>query len=675
MSAQSRPDPDELLQRVHAAEQEATRGKLTIFFGAAPGVGKTYAMLEAAHLEVEQKRDVVAGLVETHRRYETEALMLGFELLPRRTVEVRGIQLGEFDLDAALARRPELILVDELAHTNAPESRHVKRWQDVEELLDAGIDVFTTLNVQHVESLNDVVAQITHVIVRETVPDSVLDRAWSVRVVDLPVDELIERLHEGKIYFPHLAQRALASFFQEGNLIALRELALRRTAERVDAQMRLYKATHGIEETWHTGERVLVCVSPSPHSARLVRTARRMASSLHAELLGVYVETPAALRMSAADRERLARNMRLVEQLGGEAVTVRGDDAATETVRCARKRNVTKVVLGKPTHPRWRDIIKRSFLEDVVRRSREIDVYVISGFDASDAETLKRERETKPPGTSPRSRKFDLSGYAASIVVASAVTAVVWYAFGRVELADVVMTYLLGVVLVAMRFGYGPSLLMAVLSVAAVDFFFVPPYYSFAVADLRYLVTFGVLFVVAFVISNLTKRIRDQADSAQAREQRTASLYAVSRELGGQQMRNGMLETAARHVREAFASEVAIMLPNEEKKLAVALDGEGALKVDEKDFAVAEWVWAHQKAAGRGTDTLPSARGLFVPLRGARGRIGVLALFPANASRFRDPDTRHLLETFAGLIGSAVERFQFEDEARRAQSAPYRPSP
>src|SRR5580692_9264823 len=396
--AQERPDPDEMLARVREEERQSARGKLTIFFGAAPGVGKTYAMLEAARVEVEdQRRDLAVGFVETHGRYDTGSLLMGLELIPRRSLEHRGIPLEELDLDAALRRHPRLLLVDELAHTNAPGSRHPKRWQDVEELLDAGIDVFTTLNVQHLESLNDVVAQITGVVVRETVPDAVFDKAYEVRVVDLPVDELLERLQEGKVYVPHQVARAIENFFREGNLIALRELALRRTAERVDAKMRGYKAAHGIEESWHTGERVIVCISPSPHSARLVRAARRMATSLHAELVGVYVETPAALRMSSSARERLAQNMRLVESLGGESVTLRGEDAAAETVRYARKRNVTKIVVGKPTHARWRDVLRSSFLDDIVRLSQEIDVYVISGETADGANAPAARREDAGP--------------------------------------------------------------------------------------------------------------------------------------------------------------------------------------------------------------------------------------------------------------------------------------
>jgi two-component system sensor histidine kinase KdpD len=653
-----RPDPDELLARVREEEERSTRGKLTIFFGAAPGVGKTYAMLEAARVEVEdEKRDVVVGIVETHGRYDTGALLIGLELLPRRQVEHRGIKLEELDLDAALARKPQLLLVDELAHTNAPGSRHRKRWQDVEELLDAGIDVFTTLNVQHLESLNDVVAQITGVVVRETVPDAVFDRAYEVRVVDLPVDELLERLHEGKVYVPHQAARAVENFFKEGNLIALRELALRRTAERVEAKMRGYKAAHGIEQTWPTAERVLVCISPSPYSARLVRAARRMATSLHAELVGVYVETPASLRMSSADRERLAQHMRLLESLGGEPVTLRGEDAATETVRYARKRNVTKIVVGKPTHSRWRDILEPSFLDRIVRQSGEIDVYVISGLAGDRPTPLPRAEQG-------RRHAFPVGGVLASLAVVVLSTVVDWVVFGHGELADVVMVYLLGVVLVSMRFGRGPSLLAAVSSVLALDFFFIPPYFSFAVSDLRHVITFAVMFLVALVISHLTNRIREQADAARESQARTASLYAVSRELGAAGSRDVLLRIAARHLRDVFASKVAVFLPGDDGMLHAALADEA---VEDKDIGVAEWVWLHQQAAGLTTDTLPSARALFVPLKGSHGRVGVLALFPMPGARLADPDRRQLLLTFARLVGSALERTKLAEEARKAR--------
>jgi two-component system sensor histidine kinase KdpD len=654
-----RPDPDELLARVREEEQTSARGKLTIFFGFAPGVGKTYTMLEAARGEAaDQKRDVVVGIVETHGRYDTGSLLIGLELLARRTVEHRGIQIEELDLDAALKRRPQLLLVDELAHTNAPGSRHLKRWQDVDELLGAGIDVFTTLNVQHLESLNDVVAQITGVIVRETVPDAVFDKSSEVRVVDLPVDELLERLKEGKVYVPQQAARAVDNFFRAGNLIALRELALRRTAERVDAQMRGYKAAHGIEESWHTGERVLVCVSPSPYSARLVRAARRMATSLHAELVGVYVETHTSLRLSPEDRERLAQNMRLVESLGGEAVVLRAEDAAVETVRYARKRNATKIVVGKPMRPRWREFFRSSFLDDIVRKSLEIDVYVISGQLAAEA--------ASPPPAPPGPSALALTGGVVALAATAICTALAWYVFGREQLADVVMVYLLGVVVVSMRYGYAPSLLAAVLGVVAFDFFFIPPYYSFAVSDLRHIVTFAVMFLVAVVISHLTKRIRDQADSARGSEHRTASLYAISRELGLAASRDLLLAAADRHLREVFGARVAVLLPGSDGMLDAALAEPGTLDDADKDKGVAEWVWLHQRPAGIGTDTLPSARALFVPLRGARGRVGVLALYPSPQTHLGDAEDRQLLDTFAGLIGSAVERTQLAEEARRA---------
>src|SRR5580698_8725123 len=657
---EKRPDPDELLARVREEEARAARGKLTIFFGAAPGVGKTYTMLEAARLEAEdQKRDVVIGIAETHGRYDTGSLLIGLELLPRRVVDHRGIKIEEFDLDGALRRRPQLILVDELAHSNAPGSRHNKRWQDVDELLDAGIDVFTTLNVQHLESLNDVVAQITGVIVRETVPDAVFDKAYEVRVVDLPVDELLDRLHEGKVYLPHQAEKAAESFFREGNLTALRELALRRTAERVEAKMRGYKAAHGIEETWHTGERVLVCISASPHSALLIRAARRMATSLHAEMIGCYVETPASIRMSAGDRERLAQNMRLVESLGGDAVTLRAEDGAVETVRYARKRNVTKIVVGKPTHPRWRDIVKPSFLDNLVRQSREIDVYVISGLPLSPA-------ASRAAGPGRRVPYGDPFGCIAAVAVVLSTATAAWFLFGRKQLADVVMVLLLGVVLVSMRFRYGPSLVATVLSVLAFDFIFVPPFFSFAVTDLSHIVTFGVMFLVAVVISGLTNRIRDQADSARGRERRTASLYAVSRELAAASARPVLLQAAARHVTEVFHVRVAVLLPGRSDELEIVHADEDTLAAGDKDLGVADWVWNHQRAAGAGTDTLPLARALFVPLLGSRGRVGVMALYPSPESRLDDPDERQLLHTIAGLVGSALERTQLADEARRA---------
>jgi two-component system sensor histidine kinase KdpD len=655
---EARPDPDELLRRFNAEERRAKRGKLVIFFGAAPGVGKTYAMLEAARTERDLRRDVVIGVVETHGRFDTGALVIGLELLPRRKVSHRGVALQEFDLDAALARRPGLILIDELAHTNAPGSRHARRWQDVEELLDAGIDVYATLNVQHIESLNDVVAQITGVVVRETVPDRVLEEATEVRLIDLPPDELIERLQDGKVYIPDQARRAIESFFRKGNLIALRELALRSTAARVDAQMRVYKTEHHIDRVWPTTERILVSVSPSPSSARLVRAARRLAASLQGDCIAVFVETPASLRMSDADRAAVSANLRLAEQLGAEPVRLNGDHAPEELVRYARERNATKIVIGKRTHPRWRDLFTPSFLDEVVRSSGDIDVYVISGDDATPARAPDAKARRRP--------RVDPRMYAASVAASVAATTIAWVLFGRRQLADVVMVYLLGILLVSLRFGYGPSIAAAVLSVLMLDFFFVPPYLSFAVSDLQHVVMFGVMFVVAVVVSNLTRRVQVQADEARYRERRTASLYGVSRELAATRASPALAKVAAQHVHDVFEAKVAVWLETPEGRFENVPVGDHGFVAGEPETGITDWVFSHDKPAGSGTETLPSASALYVPLRGAQGRVGVLGVQPNDPRRFQDPEQRTLLDVFASQIGSAIERSRLADQAQQA---------
>jgi two-component system sensor histidine kinase KdpD len=647
---EARPNPDELLRKVKEEERRSRRGKLTIFFGAAPGVGKTYGMLEAARAELEQeKRDVVVGVIETHGRYDTGALLLGIEILPRRKIQYRGITIDEFDLDGALKRRPAVLLVDELAHTNAEGSRHAKRWQDVEELLDAGIDVYSTLNVQHLESLNDVVAQITGVVVRETVPDSIVEQATELRLVDLPPDQLLDRLREGKVYLHDRAQRAAEGFFRKGNLIALRELALRQTAERVDADMRDWKATHGIDRTWATTERLLVGVSPSPTSSRLVRAARRMAGSLHASWIAVYVETPASIRMSARDRDQLALNLRLAQQLGAETVTLTGEDAAEETVRYAKKRNVSKIVVGKPTHPRYRDILGGSFLHEVVRASGDADVYVISA-DVPVAERPPREKSVRPRGS--------WRPYSAAVAIIAVATVISAMVFGRRELTDVVMVLLLGIVVVAMRFGYGPSILAAVLGVVSA---------RFAVGDTAHVLTVVIMFVVAIVISSLTQRIRAQADAARERENRTASLYSMSRELAGAVSGGSVFEVAVRHVADVFDCKVAILTPRPDGALESAAGGDLTFVPGEKETGVAEWVWTYDRNAGLSTDTLPSSRALYTPLRAGKTRVGVMGLLPTDPRRFGDPTQEQLLAAFTGQIATAIERARLADTAQQAR--------
>ncbi|MBS2015085.1 MAG: sensor histidine kinase KdpD [Deltaproteobacteria bacterium] len=653
-----RPDPDALLERVRAEESASGRGRLTIFFGAAPGVGKTYAMLEAARLEREEGRDVVVGVVETHGRYDTGALLLGLEILARRKVDHRGVKLEEMDLDAALVRRPALLLVDELAHTNAPGSRHAKRWQDVEEILDAGIDVYTTLNVQHVESLNDLVARITHVVVRETVPDIVLEKADDVRVIDLPIDELLQRLREGKVYLAEQARRAKESFFREGNLIALRELALRLTAERVDAQMRRYREAHGIEGTWSVGERLLVCVSPSPASGPLIRAARRLASSLHAPWIAAYVETPAALRLSRDARDRVSEHLRLAQSLGAETLTLSGMEGPEEIVRFARSRNVSRILVGKPSHSRWRDRLKEPFLDKLVRSSGDIDVHVLSGDVAARGAPAKIER-------TPNASRSPWGGVLAGMLAVGGATVVTRALFDATRLADVVMVYLLGIILVSMQWGLVPSLTAAGLSVLCVDFFFVRPFYTFAVTDVGHVVTFGVMLLVGVVISGLTKRVRDQADAARERETRTASLYVMSRALAAAKSEEDVLVVGARHVHDFFDVR-ATSFHACDGVLAPLLGQPFVFEPDAKELGVADWVYQHGKAAGLGTDTLPSASALYLPLATSGRTIGVLGVAPGDVARFAGHDDRRHLETLAGQIAAALERAKLASEAQDA---------
>ena len=653
-----RPDPDELLAEVRRDEVQSTRGHLTIFFGAAPGVGKTYAMLESARLEREEGRDVVVGLVETHGRYDTNALLLGLEIIPRRKAEHRGVKLEELDLDAALARRPGLILVDELAHTNAPGSRHTKRWQDIEELLASGIDVYTTLNVQHLESQKDVVAQITHVIVRETVPDSVFEGADDVRLIDLPIDELLERLREGKVYIPEQAEIARESFFQEGNLIALRELALRLTAQQVDTQMRAYRTKHGIDRTWPASERVLVCVSPSPTSEHVIRGARRLAAGLHAALHAANVETPAPIRLSAADRRRIADHMRLAQSLGAETVTLSGPRSAEEVTRFARSRNVTRIVVGKPTHARWLDRLRPSFLDALVRLSEDIDVHVLTG---EDLVAPRPPPERRPP------RRVELTGFVAALALIAVITGVSGLLFVNAQLADVVMIYLLAIVLVSLRWGLWPSLLAAVLSVILLDFFFVAPLHAFAMTDVKHIATSSVMLVVAVVISGLTKRVRDQMEAAREREVRTASLYSLSRALARAKTTSDVAAAGAKHVHDVFGAPACVLVVDHDRaRLTPQVSGTPwSFDLDEKELAVAEWTRQHGRPAGAGTDTLPASAGSYFPLEASSSRIGVLGLRRTPGGL--DHERRQHLQAFAGQIAGALERTRLAEQAQRAQ--------
>jgi two-component system sensor histidine kinase KdpD len=661
MPERPRPDPDALLALIRAEAPAAARarGRLKIFFGATAGVGKTYAMLEAAHERRRAGADVVIGLVETHGRRETTALLAGLEALPRRRLEHRGVTLEEFDVDAALARRPHILLVDELAHTNAPGSRHAKRWQDVEELLAAGIAVYTTLNVQHIESLNDVVARVTGITVRETVPDSVLESADEVELIDLPPEELLQRLREGKVYMPEQAGRAMERFFQKGNLIALRQMALLRTADRVDRQMELHRRAQAAAETWPVRDRILVGVGPAPSSERLIRATKRMADRLGVEWVAVFVETPAAGQWAQDDRDRLWQSLRLAEQLGGKTVTLSGADPAAEILSYARTHNITKIVVGKPTHATWRDLLGLSFNDRIVRGSGSIDVYVITG------DTL----EERPPRISSRRRRrphWAAYGWALAGVVAATLVAYAMFPF--FERTNLVMVYLLTVVLIAMRLGRGAAIVAAALSVAAFDFFFVPPYLTFAVSDTQYVVTFAVMLLVGVVIGTLTARLREQSEEARRREWRTAFLYDISRDLVETESVRRMLSTVLPRVAAAFGAAVDVLMPDARGELRPGTEGEALSAADPSELGTAQWVHANRRPAGIGTDTFASKPALFLPLATASRGFGVLRIAPADPERLRPPEQLHLLEAVTNQLAAAIERAQLADEARWARA-------
>jgi two-component system sensor histidine kinase KdpD len=652
-----RPDPEALLKRAQEEEIQKKRGKLKIFFGATAGVGKTYAMLLAGQQKRTEGLEVVVGYVETHRRKETEALVQGLEVLPRRVIDYQGKKMEEFDLDGALARKPSLILVDELAHTNVTPSRHKKRWQDVNELIEAGINVYTTLNVQHLESLNDVVSQITGIIMRETVPDSLFDQAEELELIDLPPDDLIQRLREGKVYLGDQAARAIENFFRKGNLMALRELALRRTAERVEEQMQSYRQGLGVRTIWPAAERFLVCVGPNPRSIRLIRAARNMAAGLHATWIAVHVDAPSKTRLTETEIKQVAGHLRLAESLGAETVMLSGLRESEEVLNYARTRNVSKIIVGKPTHPRWRDKLFGSFLNEIVRGSGDIDVYVITGDSAGGI--------PKPAGkfTKKRSRKRE---WVLSILGVAFCTSLAALMFPYFALVDLVMVYLLGLVFTASMVSRGPSLFATLLSITALDFFFIPPYYSFAVTDIKYFITFIVMFAVAFIISGLTLRTREQAEAARLRERRTAALYGLSRDLVQERKKERLGEIAAKHISALFASQVVILIPSEEGKLTQLAASPLNFSIDEKESSVAQWVYNNQKPAGLGTDTLPSAKSLYLPLIASSGTVGVVGIQPETIVESFDPAQFHLLESFANQSATAIERAFLAKQAHTA---------
>ncbi|MGH8231021.1 MAG: DUF4118 domain-containing protein, partial [Steroidobacteraceae bacterium] len=670
----NRPDPDQLLDQVRQSEARRQRGRLTIFFGANAGVGKTYSMLETAQRRRAEGADVVVGYVELHGREETERLLAGLEQLPPLIMKFGNTTRREFDLDAALARRPGLLLVDELAHTNIsggdPPPRHQKRWQDVEELLDAGIDVLTTVNVQHLESLSDVVWQITGVRQLETLPDRVFDQADEIKLVDIPPDDLLQRLREGRVYVSQQAERALENFFRKGNLIALRELALRKTADRVDLAMRDYRQEKAVRGAWAARERLLVAVGPDAQAERLVRAGKRTADRLDAQWLVVFVETPALQRLSESERNRRIAILRLAESLGAEAVTLGGASAGAELLSYARTRNVTRILVGSSNRSRWRRLLRASTTDYLLQHSRDIDVLVIAANTAAARNGSSVARSLPDTVVTSGNGKRRWRRYLLAVVSTLLATGLCWLFYRldpRLGEANLVMIYLLSTALVAVYSGRRAAILNAVLGVVAFDFMFVPPRFEFAVSDVRYFITFAVMLIVALIIGGLNASVRQQARIAGYRERRTALLYAMSRNLAMARGSAQMAEVAVRHVSEVFSSRAVLLLADEQGRVVYPRATRLDVSYGHADLGVAQWVFDHRKPAGLGTDTLSGAAGLYLPLSGGERSFGVLALLPDNPRRVTLPEQYRLLETFAAQIGLALERADFAAHAQAAE--------
>jgi two-component system sensor histidine kinase KdpD len=656
----SRRDPDALLARVQEQERRAVRGRLRIYFGASAGVGKTYAMLSAAR-QLAASRNVLVGVVETHGRAETEALLDGLEVLPRQRIDHRGKALFEFDIDAALLRHPDLVLVDELAHANVAGSRHPKRWQDVDELLAAGIDVFTTVNVQHLESLNDVVGGITGVRVGETVPDTVFDAADEVILVDLPADELLARLKLGKVYQAAQAERAGQNFFRKGNLIALRELALRRTAERIGDDVRAYRVEQSIDAVWQTGTALLACVGPGPGAEGVVRGAARLAAQLGAQWHAVYVETPALQRLDTKRRERILGTLKLARDLGAATAVLSGDRMEPAVVDYARSHNLSRIALGRSRgteHRPWR--MSRS--RRIARLAPDIDLLEVAL--PQEPARYGTRRAASGDDTAPRigtKSRFMTHGLAilAGLGMALAATP----AIGLLDLANIVMLFLLVVLLVAVRLGRGPSVTATCVSVACFDFFFVPPRFTLAISDVQYLVTFGVMLAVGLITGQLTAGLRFQARVAARRESRTRALYEFARDLSGVLQTEQIQEATRDAIGAAFGARTVLLLPDAAGRLHPAGDAVGIAALDP---SVAQWAYDHQAGAGLGTDTLPGSPVFYMPLVAPMRTRGVLAIAPETPGWLLAPEQRQQLDTFAALAAIALERVHYIEVAQDA---------
>jgi two-component system sensor histidine kinase KdpD len=668
MNHELRPNPDKLLAAIQQDQARQGRGKLKIFFGMAAGVGKTYAMLEAAQAQRQAGADVVVGYVETHKRTETEAILRGLEIIPRAKIEYRGHILEEMDLDAVIQRHPQIVLVDELAHTNAPGARHPKRYQDVLELLDAGINVFTTLNVQHLESRADTVYQITSIVVRETVPDSVFSLADEVELVDLTPEELRQRLNEGKVYVPESAQVAINNFFRVGNLTALREMALRLTAECVDHQLKDYMSLKQIAGPWKSGERLMVAVSSSPLTERLVRWTRRMAYNLDAPWLAVNVET--AQPLSEEEKRQLAHNLALARELGGEVITTTDENIVVALLRVARERNVTQIIVGKPDRHFFFDLLHGGATVDrLIRTSGDLDIYVVTGDAGSPGEIkhgrrlgdvyvrLSRVVQTKPLLTSTARE------YLIAVLVIIAVVGISLLALQFISYQAVGLILLFAVSFLAVFIGRGPVLVAATLSALLWNFLFIPPTFTFIIAGIENVMMFALYFVIALATGTLTSRLRAQRQAIREREKRTEALYAMARAIASAPTMDDVLNHAVTQIKQGFGSDVAFLLRQDNGQLSYVAHSASTLTVDDKEHSVAAWVFLNRKPAGCFTDTLPFASARWLPLMTPNGVVGVMGVGILEQLSI---DQTTLLETFASQIALAIEREMLNEAAARA---------
>ena len=643
-----RPSPDALLLRLHQEEEEShrSRGKLKIFLGAAAGVGKTYQMLEEARALKKEGLDVVVGLVETHGRKETEVLLQDLEIVPRRKVEHGGIILEELDLDTILVRHPALVIIDEMAHTNAPSSRHGKRFQDIEEILTTGIGVYTTLNIQHIESLNDIVYQLTGVKIKETIPNRILDIADDLEVVDLSPEELLQRLQEGKVYIPTQAEEAMRRFFRKGNLLGLRELSLRYAARQVEGEMLSYMELHDILGPLTAGSRILVCVSDSPLSEQLIRVGQRLAADLDAEWFAIYIESPQNMTQSESARAQLTRNFEMAEELGAKVDVISGHNIADELIAFARAHNITLIVVGLPRKRRLSKIWKGSVVTQITQRSGPIHVLVIG---STDIDELGHE-------ILPSFSKFEPTAPFVGTLLSILVTvSLCWLLKDALGFVNIAMIMLLPVVFSGIMWGKWSGILASILAVAALDFFFVSPSFTFAIEDIRYLPSFIVFVLVGGITSFLADQLHWQRESARSRARFLSSLYLFSKELMAARSSNEMLTLITKSISEAFECKVRIFLANKFGQLQLVAPSDESGLIEERELGIATWVFQRGLKAGRGTDTLSSTKWSYLPLTANELIIGVLGV-SLNQTDQLQPEQMHLLESFTNIIAISLAK-------------------